>query len=92
MKERAVRYDTEDLSGTNGTQVLEVQEIEFMEENDEDEGMYDEYVLDLHQRDTVGDDLLSKDATPSISRDIIKNRLGEEIFLPYCIKHPMSAE
>ncbi|KAJ1142687.1 hypothetical protein NDU88_009000 [Pleurodeles waltl] len=85
-KRKGVLRDTpDDLAG------LEI--VVVREEDPQDDSPVVEYIVDLDQGISDGDDLfLDNDTLSSFSKDVIMVPLGKERFNPQNIKHSRSAE
>ncbi|KAJ1157990.1 hypothetical protein NDU88_010686 [Pleurodeles waltl] len=84
-KRKGVLHNTpDDLGG--------LEKVDVGEADPHDDSPVDDYILDLDQGISDGDDLFLNNDTPSSSsKDVIIDPLGEEMFNPHNIKHPKSA-
>ncbi|KAJ1088655.1 hypothetical protein NDU88_001811 [Pleurodeles waltl] len=84
---KAVRSNTTESGAPSGPQ-----NIELGDKEQQSEVPLDDYVLDLEQGDFNVDDLYSENETPSTSKGIVKDPLGEEMFPLHSIRHSRNAE
>ncbi|KAJ1157893.1 hypothetical protein NDU88_010590 [Pleurodeles waltl] len=90
-RKSSVLCSTNGLGNPSSREQTGTLDLEFGDQDD-DEDMYDEYVLDLDQGELDTKELFNDESSPSTSKDMIKNPLVEEMLSPYNIRHPRSSE